>query len=226
MAIIVSMRLWSSKDAAEALGISTQRVRALARAGRLQARKVGSRWIVEQASGKRDARSGRPMSSAIAWAILAELSGARPDWVHPSALSRLRRRLRDPEWALQSLQHSQARARVVRWRALPADLPRIIKRAAIVPTGLSAITREIDIVASSGEIDAYVDRSMLGVIEKQFRPAKESDEPNLTLRVPSLPWILSFSRAPLAVVSADLLLSPDPRVSRAGREALRKLLHD
>jgi hypothetical protein len=114
----------------------------------------------------------------------------------------------------------------VRWRALPADLPRISKRTAIVSTGLSAVTREIDIVASSGEIDAYVDRSMLGVIEKQFRPAKESDEPNLTLRVPSLPWILSFSRAPLAVVSADLLLSPDPRVSRAGREALRKLLHD
>jgi hypothetical protein len=220
------MRLWSSKDAAETLGVSAQRVRALARAGKLEARKVGSRWVVEPALGKREPRSGRPMSPAIAWAILAELSGARPDWVHPSALSRLRRRLRDPEWVLLSLQHSQPRARVVRWRALPADLPRIIKRAAIVPTGLSAISEEIDLVASSGEIDAYVDRNMLGVIEKQFRPAKESEEPNLTLRVPRLPWILSFSLAPLAVVSADLLLSPDQRVSRAGREALRKLIHD
>lgn len=222
----MSMRLWSSKDAAEALGVSTQRVRALARAGKVDARKVGSRWIVEPPLGKREPRSGRPMSPAIAWAILAELSGARPDWVHPSALSRLRRRLRNPELILLSLQHSQPRARVVRWRALPADLPRIIKRAAIVPTGLSAISKEIDLVDSSAEIDAYVDRNMLGVIEKQFRPAKESDEPNLTLRVPSLPWILSFSRAPLAVVSADLLLSPDQRVSRAGREALRKLIHD
>lgn len=220
------MKIWSSKDASEALGVSTQRVRALARAGRLEAHKVGGRWLVEPASGKKERRSGRPMSSAIAWAILAELSGARPDWVHPSALSRLRRRLRDPEWVLLSLQHSQPRARIVRWRALPADLPRIIKKAAIVPTGLSAITREIDIVSSSGEIDAYVDRIMLEVIEKQFLPAKESDEPNLTLRVPSLPWILLFSRAPLAVVSSDLLSSPDPRVSRAGREALRRLLDD
>lgn len=220
------MKLWSSKDAAEALGVSTQRIRALAHAGRLKAHKVGSRWIVEPALDKREPRSGRPVSSVVAWAILAELSGARPDWVHPSALSRLRRRLRDPEWVIQSLQHSQPRARVVLWRALPADLPRIIKRAAIVPAGLSVITKEIDLVPSSGEIDAYVDSNMLRLIEKQFRPAKESDEPNLTLRVPSLPWILSFSRAPLAVVSADLLLSPDQRVSRAGREALRKLIHD
>ena len=220
------MKLWSSKDAAESLGVSVQRVRTLARTGRLEARKVGSRWVMVAPPGKRDPRSGRPVSSAIAWAMLAELSGARPTWVHPSALSRLRRRLKDPEWVSRSLQHSQARARVVRWRALPADLPKSLKKAGIVPTGLSAVTGEIDIVPSSGKIDAYVDHNMLALVEKQFRPAKESDEPNLTLRVPTLPWILAFSRAPLAVVSADLLLSGDPRVVRAGREALRKLLRD
>ena len=180
---------------------------------------------MEPVPGKREPQSGRPMSSAIAWALLAELSGARADWVHPSAMSRLRRRLGEPEWVLRSLQRSQARGRIVRWRALPSDLPKIRTKAAIIPTGLSAVTREIDIVGSSDEIDAYVDRDMLGLIERQFRPAKESVEPNLTLRVPSQPWILSFSRAPLAVVSADLLLSPDSRVSRAGGEALRKLLY-
>ena len=219
------MRLWSSKDAAQALGVSMQRVRALARAGRLVGRKIGSRWLIEPVLGKREPRSGRPTSTTIAWALLAELSGVRADWVHPSALSRLRRRLDEPEWALKSLQYSQARSRVVHWRALPSDLPKIRKSAAIVLTGLSAVTPEIDIVSSSDEIDAYVDRDMLGRIERQFRPAKESEEPNLTLRVPSQPWILSFSRAPLAVVSADLYLSADSRVSRAGRNALRKLLH-
>jgi hypothetical protein len=219
------MKLWSSKDAAEALGVSMQRVRVLARAGRLVGRKIGSRWLVEPVIGTREPRSGRPMSSAIAWALLAELSGARADWVHPSALSRLRRRFGEPDWVLQSLRHSQARSRILRWRALPSDLPKIRKKAAIIPTGLSAVTREIDLVDSSDEIDAYVDRDMLGRIEREFRPAKESDEPNLTLRVPDQPWILSLSRAPLAVVSADLYLSPDSRVSRAGREALRKLLH-
>jgi hypothetical protein len=134
--------------------------------------------------------------------------------------------MRDHEWVLQSLQHSQARARVVRWRALPADLPKILRKATIVRTGLSALTKEIDIVPTRDEIDAYVEGNMLSFIEKQFQPAKESDEPNLTLRVPTQPWILAFSRTPLAVICADLLLGPDPRVSRAGREALRKLLHD
>lgn len=42
---------------------------------------------------------------------------------------------------------------------------------------------------------------------RQFQPAKESDQPNLTLRVPNQPWILKFAQASLAVVSADLLLS-------------------
>ena len=220
------MKLWSSRDAAEELGLSAQRVRALAGAGRLKARKVGSRWLVEPVASDREPRAGRPLSSAIAWAILAQLSGARPGWVHPSALSRLKRRMRDHEWVLQSLQHSQARARVVRWRALPADLPKILRKATIVRTGLSALTKEIDIVPTRDEIDAYVEGNMLSFIEKQFQPAKESDEPNLTLRVPTQPWILAFSRTPLAVICADLLLGPDPRVSRAGREALRKLLHD
>ena len=134
--------------------------------------------------------------------------------------------MRNHEWVLQSLQHSEARARVVRWRALPSDVPKILEKATIVRTGLSAVTEEIDIVPARDGIDAYVDRNVLGLIEKQFQPAKESDEPNLTLRVPNQSWILAFSPAPLAVICADLLLSPDPRVSRAGREALKKLLHD
>jgi hypothetical protein len=177
-------------------------------------------------SHDREPRAGRPLSPAIAWAILAELSGAHSGWVHPSALSRLRRRMREPEWVLQSLLHSQARAMVVRWRALPADLPKILKKAAVVRTGLSAVTKELDLVLAGDAIDAYVDASVLRIIDKQFQPAKESEMPNLTLRVPNQPWILAFPQAPVAVVSADLLQNPDPRVSRAAREALRKLLND
>lgn len=220
------MRLWSSRDAAQALGISVQRVRALSGAGRLSARKVGSRWLVEPVSAVREPRAGRPLSSACAWAILAELSGARPDWVHPSALSRLRRRMRDQEWVLRSLRHSEARAEVVHWRALPADLPRILTTGVFVRTGLSAVSEEIDIVSSGDGVDAYVAQSTLSLIKRRFQPATNSDEPNLTLRLPTQPWVLSLTLAPPAVVAADLLLSPDPRVARAGREAVRKLFHD
>ncbi len=220
------MDLWSSQDAAHRLGLSPRRVRALARAGRLKAYKIGSRWILEPVSATGEPRAGRPVSAATAWAILALLNGARPDGVHPSALSRLKRRLQDVEWVLRSLQYGEARARVVRWRVLPADIPRILTKPGLVLTGLSAITREIDLVPSSEEVNAYVTSDVIRTIERQFQPEKEPDQPNLTLRVPSQPWILAFSRAPLAVVSADLLLSPDARVVRAGREALRRLVHD
>ena len=220
------MDLWSSQDAARRLGLSPRRVRALAGAGRLKAYKVGSRWILEPVSAAREPPAGRPVSAAIAWAILALLSGARPDWVHPSALSRLKRRLRDLEWVLRSLQYGEARATVVRWRVLPADIPKILTKRGLVLTGLSATTREIDLVPSNGEVDAYVTSNVIRTIERQFQPAKEPDQPNLTLRVPNQPWILAFSRDPLAVVAADLLLSPDARAVRAGREALRRLVHD
>ena len=218
------MDLWSSQDAAHRLGLSSRRVRALAGAGKLKAHKIGSRWIFEPVSAVREPQAGRPVSAAIAWAILALLSGARPDRVHPSALSRLKRRLRALEWVLRSLQYGEARAQVVRWRVLPADIPKILGKRGLVLTGLSAITREIDLVPSSEELDAYVTSDVMRTIERQFQPAKGSDEPNLTLRVPNQPWILALSKAPLVVVSADLLLSPDARAVRAGRETLRRLV--
>src|SRR5438132_681934 len=93
------MNAWSVPDAAKELGLSEQRVRALAQAGRLGARRVGHRWLLEE-----DPRQvqrfgpGRPLSAGSSWAILALLSGDSPDWIHPSARSRLRRRLKDAAW--------------------------------------------------------------------------------------------------------------------------------
>lgn len=219
------MNLLSSEDAAAALGLSTRRVRALARAGRLKAHKVGNRWLLEPVSA-REPRPGRPLTSAAAWATLAALTGERPGWIHPSALSRLKRRMGSREWVLRSLSNSESRALVVHWRALPSDIPKILKKPGLVLTGQCATSGEIDLFPSSDEIDAYVSSDVLRMIELQFRPAKKSDQPNLTLRVPNQPWILTFERAPMAVAAADLLLSPDPRVARAGSEALKKVLHD
>ncbi len=223
--MFVLMRAWSSREAAEELGLSAQRIRALAGAGRLKAHKVGGRWVVDPATAARDPRAGRPLSSSAAWAILAELSSARAAWIHPAAMSRLRRRMREPEWVIESLRTGQARAHTVHWRALPSDLAKIIEKVTLVRTGLSAVTHGLDILPGSDALDAYVDRRTLRFVERQFRPARESDEPNLTLRVPDQPWVLTYSEAPLAVVAADLLLDGNPRVSRAGRDGLLKVLH-
>ncbi len=219
------MRFWSSEDAARRLGLSARRVRALARAGRVKAHKVGTRWLLELTEA-REPRPGRPVSSATAWAMIAVLGGERPDWIHPSALSRLRRRMNDRDWVLASLKGSAARARIVHWRVLPSDLPRIRRKAGLVLTGTSAANEALDLVPSSTELDAYVNVDALRSIDQRFSPAKAADQPNLTLRVPTHPWILTFRQAPVAAVGADLLLSREPRASRAGRHLLGKAMDD
>ncbi len=68
----------SVHDAAERLGVSDRRVRALIDSGRLSAQRVGRAWIIDPSAlatvvGERP--PGRPLSAASAW---AELLGERP----------------------------------------------------------------------------------------------------------------------------------------------------
>src|SRR5438093_7701410 len=99
---------WSVPEAAEVLGVSEQRVRAMLLSGRLRGSKVGHRWIVDSdLGGLRRSQPGRPLEAANAWALLALLSDDSPHWVHPSARSRLRQRLRDLDWLEASVARSQ-----------------------------------------------------------------------------------------------------------------------
>ena len=79
-------------------------------------------------------------------------------------------------------------------------------------------------VFAENGLDAYVDGKTLRLIIGRFRPDMSPKEANLTLRIPSHPWVLSLSAAPLAVVAADLLASSDSRTARAAREWLRKFI--
>lgn len=213
----------SVREAARRLGVSERRVRAMARAGRLPARKVGSSWILDEDLGRRSG-AGRPLSARNAWALLALLSGASPEWVHPSVRSRLRRGLWDADWLVRALERSEARSVVHRWRVLPGDLDSIAREVWLVRSGLSANDPALDVVPLSSELDAYVRANSLKKIERRFRPNQSPSNPNLVLRVPSVPWILEQQlAAPAAVVAADLLSSDEPRVARAARRLLREL---
>lgn len=219
------MKILSSREAARELGISVQRVRVLARVGKLPANKVGNRWIVEQLPReRRTPRNGRPLSSRSAWAFLALISGHTPSWMPASSVSRLRRRMRNCEWALGALEGSQARAKTEYFRFLPVDLPRIRAEHGVVLSGLSALTSDFDLFGAADHLDAYLGARRLESLKRVYRPAAAVADANVTLRVPTQPWILSFSRAPAAVVAADLLHDPDARIRRAGREVLRRIL--
>lgn len=103
------MALLDSSEVAEVLGVSAPRVRQLAARGALPAEKVGGSWafrkrdVEDFASARRP--EGRPLSAAMAWAVLAELAGRDPGELPAYVRSRARHN------AGRSLQELQPRLR-------------------------------------------------------------------------------------------------------------------
>jgi excisionase family DNA binding protein len=83
------------REAADMLGVSTQRVRALIGSGLLPAVKVGSQWDIDSRAVGRPRRVGRPMSARIALAFAHIADGEIPRTVGPQELYRLRRKVAD-----------------------------------------------------------------------------------------------------------------------------------
>lgn len=217
----------SVPEAAEQLGLSEQRIRAMAQSGQLSARKVGYRWLINLDRSERRSKGGRPLSAANAWALLALLNGESPTWVDPSVRSRLKQRLRDVDWLHTALAHSKPRARIHTWRVLPGDLDTLPMKFPLVYSGNSIEDPELDVFPSGRQIDAYIDERSLGALQRRYRPEQEPANPNLILRVPSHNWILKHEAgAPRPVIAADLLQSHDPRAARAARRLLAQLAND
>jgi excisionase family DNA binding protein len=214
------------REAAERLGVAPQRVRALIRAGRLPASRLGRAWVVEPIDPNWESsprRPGRPLRAANAWALLAVLSGSSPDWVDRAVRSRLRKRARDRRWVEAALRFSEPRSVVHKWRVLEPDLRRVSEEFPLLRSGLSAGDPRLDVVPVNDGIDAYVSEQVLSEIDARFHPLKSGDSPNLVLRVPSQEWVLRQDRAPVFVLAADLLDDADPRVSRAAHQVIKDL---
>lgn len=220
----MQMDLVSVAQAAQVLGVSPGRVRALIGSKRVPAVRVGRNWVLDRGllrSHKR--REGRPVSADNAWALLAMLSDSEAPWIDVFSRSRLKRRALNSVWLGKALRFSQARSAIHSWRVLPGDLSKL-QDYGLVRSGLSAEIPGLDIVPMPSVLDGYVSSKALAQMEKRFRPAKASDNPNVLLRVPSQFWILSQGPvAPAAVVAADLLGHADGRVARAGHKLLEKI---
>lgn len=219
----------SVQEASDRLGISPRRVRAMIAGGILAAERVGRAYLLDAPSVDRLARRprlrGRPLSAANAWALLALLSNREGAVARPSSsLHRLfSLRARGAEAVFRELMRSEPRAVIHRWRVLPRDLDQLLEDAHLVRSGLCAAAQGIDIAFSLSRdgVDAYVSGTDLVAVKKRLRPIEDADAPNLQLRVPREgDWILGESVAPLAVVAADLLDHPDPRVARSAHKAL------
>ncbi|MDQ3823576.1 MAG: helix-turn-helix domain-containing protein [Actinomycetota bacterium] len=220
--------------AARLLRLHESRVRDLVRRGSLKADKLGRDLVLDRADvlafRERERRAGRPLCATNAWALLAILAGEAPGWARRTTLDRLRRRAHDAAWVVGALERSQARAHIMRWELLPADVARIDERPNLVRTGSAAAEHVSDLVQSSSQVrlDAYADARTLEELRRRFRPTTSAKvRPNVALRVPSHGWILERGPvAPIAVVAADLLLDPSQRVRRAGERILRAIVDD
>ena len=163
------MNLMSVDQAAQALGVSPRRVRALIESKRVPAVKLGRSWAVDRSvlrsNGRR--RSGRPISAENAWALLALLSGSQAPWVDVFSRSRIKRRLLGRVWPEKALESSEPRSAIYSWRILPSDLPKL-KDYGLVRSGLAAHVPGLDVVPMDDAIDGYVSSKALAQIEKKL----------------------------------------------------------
>src|SRR5712691_4443414 len=225
--------LLSISEAARQLDLSPRRVRALVESGRLRANRVGSRYVISRSDVGRYQRSkapsGRPISAANAWGLVAILAGEEPSWLGSSAEWRLRRLLKQGAAQVEdALLRSAPRSDVHHWRLLLGDLAKALEdEDVLVLGGLAAQSPSIDVPYLPGQdpLEAYVSDRDLRKLRGRFKPSDDSSHANLLLRVPAHPWVLKKGpAAPEAVVAADLLEHDDERVVRAGRQLLERLV--
>jgi len=195
-------------EVARRLGISDRRVRGLIQAGRLPARKIGGRWVVEEAVVPRQTLATRPMSPQVAWALIELLSGERPEGLPAPELSRLRARqrkmLRGADRAAVLRAWLPTRAEPRRLSVAAGDLPDLLADARVIPSGISDARAGLSAV---GEGEAYVQAADLDSIVSEYL-LSDVGRPNL--------WLHVTDRAlhrppPLGLVIADLADRDGPR---------------
>jgi excisionase family DNA binding protein len=219
--------LLSVREAADRLGVGPVAVRKRIASGRLPAVKRGRDWWLDERVVQRLARqpaiSGRPLSAEMAWAVLLLASGAEDAAEEMAGRDRYRSRarqwLRDHplgEYAVRFRERAQSE----RFQAHPSELPRLVERSDVLPTGDSAAdlvglvgqASSVELYAPAGHRDAIVDEHALAAGNGPVRIRWVPDH--------AWPLIAGDRVAPRAAVLVDLLESDEPRARREAARAL------
>lgn len=225
----------SVAEAASRLGVGVSRIHQRIAAGSLHAVRVGSQWVVDEASLSALSESrmpGRPLSQRSAWALVALSQGNQHalEALAPAERSRARDRLGQllaqslPEVVLSEEQvHAAAllmrswlrnRAERRRYRASPRDLPELRNDDRVVLSGLSHPDSGLasgDLVEgyfAVDDIDAVVDDYLLS-------PVAADRDANVVLHV------VSAGRRGMIELIGPLLLAADLAEHRRPREEAR-----
>lgn len=216
-------------EAARRLGVSRQQIYRLVSSGVLEERTddagrvaVAVRDIALLASSPR--RAGRPLEPASAWIVLRILSGGTPVGVNPQKIRRLKRLLSgiDVDTLVWQLRR---RAQIIHRRVDPAALAALFNDNRLLPAGVSALSDAArhTLGVDPGELDAYVTRSNLAIVDRiTSRPATDAT------RVVRLRIVDTLAGVPTTreqqpeptVVALDLCDEPDVDRKCQGRQEL------
>ena len=215
-------------DAAKRLGVRPERVLKLIHDGRIDAQKVGSRWIIDEsaiASRVWIKSPGRPMSAKNAMSLAQTLEGDVPSDLDAVEKHRLQKHVRnllvhgDPKSQLQSW--FAARAQPLKFSVSDSDIVELRDDQRI---RLSGVSDPRSGLLPGNELEAYVSRSDLDRLRADWFlvPASSEQKANVILRVlDNLP-----SAVPAIFTVMDLAEHPGPREQSAANSIIRSILND
>jgi hypothetical protein len=224
---VVSVPSLPVSDAAQHLGVSEQRVRAMISAGSIDAEKIAGAWLIPATSLARLAASrrqgGRPLSATSSWALLSLASGEPVEWASSRVRSRMAAALKDHglDGAFGKL--GRRAARYV-YEAHVAELPRLAGSADLMLGGVSAAGAHKLGLQGGDELEAYVAASAIEGVARRHGLVV-GGEPNVVLRlVADDIWSIVHRRvAPIAVVLTDLAEHSDARARRVAYDRADRL---
>lgn len=241
----------SLPEAAESLGVNERRVRQRIADGSLRARKVGGRWLIDEAdlAGAGERRAGRPLSALSAWALVGaavelageeEGSGRMGDLladVAPVVRARSRARLRAYRDHVLGSLPDDGEAGVTR---SASDLRNLLRNRAdralysVSPMdlddlraddrlSLSGLSNPDSVIASGGVVEGYLRREDLGpIVEDYLMVGVTKSEANVFLHVVDEHYPLRWESLSKALDSW-LVLAADLAEHRRPREEARAL---
>ncbi len=214
-------------DVAKRMGVRPERVLKLIHDGRLEAQKVGSRWVIDESAlaSKVWVKSpGRPMSAKNAMVLAQALEGKEPSDLSAVEKHRLQNHIRnllvhsDPKSQLQSW--FAARALVLDFSVSDSDISELREDPRIELSGISDPRAGL---LPGNELEAYISKSELDQLRSEWFlvPAKNRQKANVILHVlDKLP-----AEIPALFSAMDLAEYPGPREQSAANSIIRSVLN-
>ena len=226
------MEAMTTREAAAVLDVSTEAVRKMLKAARLQQVGVAGRTILIDAESvhrvKREGkRSGRLWTARTAWAAIFLLSGQKVTWLSSSELWRLRKKIASiSAEEFQQLVRSRAAPRRFRGSASSkAQLSEVLGVTGIAILGKHQIANSFGLATGASGLEGY---AMAGFIDKNARRLglKEDASGDILIRELSFVPPLENRQVPIAAIAADLQEASSTRERSAGRAKIEELLHE